>query len=134
MIKYDLEPYFINSTWRAIVDNGLTPYITLVVDDRCNVPQEHIKEKNGLPTITFNTSLVATPNIVMNDKEEYITFSGAFSGRRIDVQFTYDNIVAIYARELKDFGIVVPYTPPKQVEQEQEQEPERAKPVLQVVK
>ena len=70
----------------------------------------------------------------MNDKEEYITFSGAFSGRRIDVQFTYDNIVAIYARELKEFGIVVPYTPPNQVEQEQEQEPERAKPVLQVVK
>jgi len=70
--------------------------------------------------------------VLLNDKEEYITFSGSFSGRRIDIQFTYDNIVAIYAKELKDFGIVVPYTPPKQVEQEQE--PERAKPVLQVVK
>lgn len=133
-----IKPYLVNATWRNITDCGHTPYIHVHVDERCVVPTEFVKQvehpENGFyPGIMLSISLAAAPDLIMNDQETALYFSGTFSGRHVRCLVPYDCIVAIYAKEDRELGLAFEYQPPK--EPVKQETPVRTKrPVLQVVR
>lgn len=126
------KPYFVNTMWEHIVDNELTPYATVVVDERCTVPMEFVKhdKEAGLSYIVLNLSMTAVDALSMPKDSEYITFNARFSGKPMQVMFPYDCVVCLQAREFPDLVYPLSYEPPV----EEAQPKPKGKPTLEVVK
>jgi stringent starvation protein B len=87
------KPYLIRAIHEWCTDNGLTPYLSVVVDGRCQVPHEFVK--NG--EIVLNVGYLATNKLkIGNDRVE---FSARFGGRAREVVIPIDQVAAIYSRE-----------------------------------
>ncbi|MFM9879682.1 MAG: ClpXP protease specificity-enhancing factor [Burkholderiaceae bacterium] len=87
------RPYLIRALYEWCNDNGLTPYVAVLVDETTRVPREYVK--NG--EIVLNISFDATSALKLGN--EYIEFKARFSGHAQDIFVPVGRVIAIYARE-----------------------------------
>ncbi len=87
------KPYLIRAIWEWCVDQGLTPYIAVAVDDGTHVPREHVRDGQ----IVLNVGAEATHKLEMGNEE--ITFQARFNGVPFPIRVPVARVAAIYARE-----------------------------------
>jgi stringent starvation protein B len=87
------RPYLIRALYDWCTDNGLTPYIAVLVDDTVQVPREYVK--NG--EIVLNISFDATSSLKLGN--EFIEFKARFAGSAREIMVPVSRVIAIYARE-----------------------------------
>ena len=87
------RPYLIRALYDWCTDNGLTPYVAVLVDDSVQVPREYVK--NG--EIVLNISFDATSSLKLGN--EFIEFKARFAGTARDIVVPVNRVIAIYARE-----------------------------------
>jgi stringent starvation protein B len=100
------RPYLIRALHEWCIDNGLTPYITVQVDETTQVPKEHVKDKE----IVLNVSFDATSGLKLGN--DYIEFKGRFSGIARDIIVPVNRVIAIFARENSQ-GMAFPSADPE---------------------
>ncbi len=87
------RPYLLRALYEWCTDNGLTPYVSVQVDETVTVPMEHVK--NG--EIVLNIGLDATGDLKLDN--DYIAFKARFSGVAREIYVPMNRVLAIYARE-----------------------------------
>jgi stringent starvation protein B len=87
------RPYLIRALYEWCTDNGFTPFIAVLVDERVRVPNEFVKDGE----IVLNISFDATSALKLGN--DYIEFKGRFGGVARDILVPVDRVLAIYARE-----------------------------------
>lgn len=87
------RPYLLRALYEWCTDNGLTPFIAVLVDETVRVPNEYVKDGE----IVLNISFDATSSLTLGN--EIIEFKGRFGGVARDIYVPVDRVVAIYARE-----------------------------------
>ena len=87
------RPYLIRALYDWCTDNGLTPYVAVLVDDSVQVPREYVK--NG--EIVLNISFDATRSLKLGN--EFIEFKARFAGTAREIMVPVSRVIAIYARE-----------------------------------
>ncbi|MBU1235842.1 MAG: ClpXP protease specificity-enhancing factor [Gammaproteobacteria bacterium] len=87
------KPYFVRAVFEWCVDQGLTPYISVVVGPNTRVPREFVKDGQ----IVLNIGPDATNQLLLGNEE--ITFQARFSGVAFPVAVPIDSVVAIFAKE-----------------------------------
>lgn len=93
MTLLSTKPYLIRAIHEWCLDQGFTPYLQVVVDSRCRVPREHVRDGQ----IVLNVGTSATNQLIFGNDE--IQFQARFSGAVFSVQVPVDTVAAIYARE-----------------------------------
>lgn len=87
------RPYLIRALHEWCGDNGLTPYVTVLVDNTVQVPREFVKDGE----IVLNISFDATTGLQLGN--EFLEFKARFGGVVRDIFVPIDQVVAIFARE-----------------------------------
>jgi len=87
------KPYLLRALYEWCVDNGYTPYVSVVVDGDTRVPQEHVR--NG--EIVLNIGPLAAHRLKMGN--EFIEFAARFGGVPRDLAIPVRQVAALYARE-----------------------------------
>ena len=87
------KPYLMRAVYEWCVDNGYTPYISVVVDSNTRVPMEYVR--NG--EIVLNIGPDAASRLHMGN--EIIECTARFSGVAQDLFIPVTAVTAIYARE-----------------------------------
>ena len=87
------RPYLIRALYDWCTDNGLTPYVAVLVDDSVLVPREYVK--NG--EIVLNISFDATSSLKLGN--DFIEFKARFAGTAREISVPVGRVIAIYARE-----------------------------------
>jgi stringent starvation protein B len=87
------RPYLIRALHEWCCDNGLTPYVTVLVDNTVQVPREFVKDGE----IVLNISFDATTGLQLGN--EFLEFKARFGGVVRDIFVPIDQVVAIFARE-----------------------------------
>lgn len=111
------RPYLVRALYEWCTDNGLTPYIAVLVDERVQVPREYVQ--NG--EIVLNISFDATSALKLGN--EFVEFKARFGGVAREIIVPMDRIIAIYARENGQgmaFPVAVPAAPEGEVGEESE--------------
>lgn len=87
------KPYLLRAMYEWCGDQGLTPFVTVFVDDQAIVPMEFVKDG----AITLNIGSDATGGLLIGN--ENLEFKARFGGvpRQIVVPLTH--VMAIYGRE-----------------------------------
>ena len=88
-----IRPYFIRAVHEWCSDNGLTPYMAVIVDESVRVPREYVR--NG--EIVLNLSYEATHALKIGN--EFVEFKARFGGMLRDIVVPVERVGAIYARE-----------------------------------
>ncbi len=134
------RPYLLRAMHEWLLDNSLTPYILVnAEDEQSEVPTNYVE--NG--KIVLNISPVAVQDLSIDN--EWVSFNARFSGRAMSVIFPIRAVMAIFAREANDKGMVFQPeefdqtpppsepTPPSPPTADKDR-PERKRPALKVVK
>ena len=126
------RPYLLRAIYEWCSDNGLTPYVAVMVDDSVQVPREYVN--NG--EIVLNVSFDATSGLKLGN--DFIEFKARFGGVPRDIMVPVERVAAIYARENGQgmaFGEEPSSeeSPPPPDKPDQPPRPSR-KPVLKIVK
>ena len=87
------RPYLLRALYEWCTDNGLTPYLSVQVDETVKVPMEHVK--NG--EIVLNIGMDATNALKIDN--DFVAFKARFSGMVRDILVPMNRVLAIYARE-----------------------------------
>jgi stringent starvation protein B len=87
------RPYLIRALYEWCTDNGLTPYVAVLVDDSVRVPREYVKDGE----IVLNISFDATSSLKLGN--EFIEFKARFAGTPREIMVPVAKVIAIYARE-----------------------------------
>jgi stringent starvation protein B len=87
------KPYLLRALYEWCVDNGYTPYISVVVDATTRVPPEYVR--NG--EIVLNIGPLAANRLKMGNDQ--IEFSARFGGVAKELFIPVGQVSAIYARE-----------------------------------
>jgi stringent starvation protein B len=87
------RPYLIRALYDWCTDNGLTPYVAVLVDETVQVPREYVK--NG--EIVLNISFDATSSLKLGN--DFIEFKARFAGSAREIMVPVSRVIAIYARE-----------------------------------
>jgi stringent starvation protein B len=87
------KPYLLRALYEWCVDNGYTPYVSVVVDGDTCVPQEYVR--NG--EIVLNIGPLAAHRLRLGN--EFIEFSARFGGVPKELVIPVGQVAAIYARE-----------------------------------
>ncbi|MES2979416.1 MAG: ClpXP protease specificity-enhancing factor [Pseudomonadota bacterium] len=87
------RPYLIRALYDWCTDNGLTPYVAVMVDDSVQVPREYVKNNE----IVLNISFDATSSLKLGN--EFIEFKARFAGTAREIIVPVARVIAIYARE-----------------------------------
>jgi stringent starvation protein B len=87
------RPYLIRALYEWCTDNGLTPYVAVMVDDTVQVPREYVKNNE----IVLNISFDATSSLKLGN--EFIEFKARFAGSAREIMVPVSRVIAIYARE-----------------------------------
>jgi stringent starvation protein B len=87
------KPYLLRALYEWCVDNGYTPYVSVVVDANTRVPQEYVR--NG--EIVLNIGPLAAHRLRVGN--EFIEFAARFGGVPRDLVIPVGQVAAIYARE-----------------------------------
>ena len=87
------KPYLVRAIYEWCGDQGLTPFVTVFVDEQTIVPMEFVKDG----AITLNIGADATGSLLIG--AETLEFKARFGGvpRQIVVPITH--VMAIYGRE-----------------------------------
>lgn len=93
MTASSTRPYMIRAIYEWCNDNGFTPYIAVMVDERTVVPLEHVRAGE----IVLNLSASATNKLTLGN--DLVHFHARFSGVVRELSIPVENITAIYARE-----------------------------------
>jgi len=129
------RPYLVRAFYEWMVDNGLTPYVLVDVNDsEVLVPWEFVEDGR----ITLNIAPSAVRNLELGN--EYISFNARFSGKPMDVLFPAESVLGVYAQE-NGSGMLFPEegAPETEVEAtetetEPDKTPPRGRPSLKVIK
>ncbi len=105
------RPYLVRALYEWCTDNGLTPYIAVLADERVQVPREYVQ--NG--EIVLNISFDATSSLKLGN--EFVEFKARFGGVPRDIIVPMDRVIAIYARE-NGQGMAFPIAVPASAEGE----------------
>lgn len=87
------KPYLLRAVYEWCVDNGYTPYVSVLVDSNTRVPMEYVR--NG--EIVLNIGPLAASRLHMGN--EIIECTARFSGVAQDLLVPVTAVTAIYARE-----------------------------------
>jgi stringent starvation protein B len=87
------KPYLLRAVYEWCVDNGYTPQISVVIDERTRVPAEHVRDGE----IVLNIGPLAANRLKMGN--ETIECSARFSGVAKDLVIPVAAVTAIFARE-----------------------------------
>ena len=87
------KPYLLRAIWEWCCDNGFTPHIAVVVDQRTRVPREFVKDGQ----IVLNLGPGATNKLQIGN--EFVDFQARFGGVARDLSVPIQQVAAIYARE-----------------------------------
>lgn len=87
------KPYLVRAIYEWCCDSGLTPYLSVRVNDRTRVPAEYIKDGE----IVLNISQDATHRLTLGD--DVVQFSARFAGVSRECSVPMDAINGIFARE-----------------------------------
>ena len=87
------RPYLVRALYEWCTDNGLTPYVAVLVDDSVRVPNEYVKDGE----IVLNISFDATSALKLGN--EFIEFKARFAGSAREIMVPISRVIAIYARE-----------------------------------
>jgi len=87
------KPYLIRAVHEWACDSGLTPYISVKVDDNTRVPAEHVR--NG--EIVLNLGYDATHRLTIGN--DVIQFSARFGGVSRECSVPVSAVQGIFARE-----------------------------------
>lgn len=87
------KPYLLRALYEWCVDNGFTPYVSVVVDAATRVPPEYVR--NG--EIVLNVGPLAANRLKMGN--ETIDFSARFGGVARELSIPVAQVAALYARE-----------------------------------
>ncbi len=93
MRELSTKPYLIRAIYEWCSDCGYTPYISVKVDDKTRVPDEHIK--NG--EIILNISHDAAHHLTLGN--EVIQFSARFAGVSREISIPVTTVQGIFAKE-----------------------------------
>ncbi len=99
------RPYLIRAWHEWCSDNGLTPYVTVAVNDAVQVPREFVKDGE----IVLNIGYEATTALAIGN--DYLAFKARFSGVAKDIMIPIEQVLAIFARE-NGQGMAFVNTPP----------------------
>lgn len=91
------RPYLLRAFYDWIVDNNMTPYITVdaTLED-VSVPKQHIKDGR----IVLNISPSAVRDFIMDN--DAVSFSARFGGVAFYVYCPIYSILAVYSRETQE--------------------------------
>lgn len=87
------KPYLLRALYEWCVDNGYTPYISVIVDRDTRVPVEFVR--NG--EIVLNIGPLAANRLKMGN--DLIEFAARFGGVAREITIPIHAVAAIYARE-----------------------------------
>lgn len=87
------KPYLVRAIYEWCLDNGLTPYLSVAVDDRTCVPRPYVKDGQ----IVLNVGPEAAHQLHMGN--DFLTFAARFGGVAENLSVPVGRILAIYARE-----------------------------------
>ena len=87
------KPYLLRALYEWCVDNGFTPYISVIVDEHTHVPREYVR--NG--EIVLNIGPLAANRLRIGN--ELVEFAARFGGVARELVVPVDAVAAIYARE-----------------------------------
>lgn len=87
------KPYLLRAIYEWCVDNGFTPYISVVVDANTRVPMEYVRDGE----IVLNIGPLATSRMQMGN--DSIDCTARFSGASRELSVPVSAVTAIYARE-----------------------------------
>ena len=87
------RPYLIRALHEWCVDNGFTPFVTVLVDRSVQVPEEFVKDGE----IVLNIGFEATTGLRLGN--DFMEFKARFGGVVRDIFVPIDRVVAIFARE-----------------------------------
>ncbi len=93
MAERSTKPYLIRAIHEWACDSGLTPYLSVKVDENTRVPAEHVK--NG--EIVLNLSYDATHKLTIG--ADLIQFSARFGGVSRECSVPLSAVQGIFARE-----------------------------------
>jgi stringent starvation protein B len=101
------KPYLIRAIHEWACDSGLTPYLSVKVDENTRVPPEHIKDGE----IVLNLSHEATHKLTID--HDLIRFSARFGGVSRECSVPMAAVRGIFARE-NGQGLFFPEESPAQ--------------------
>ena len=87
------KPYLVRALYEWCADSGLTPYLSVRVNERTRVPVEYVK--NG--EIILNISHDAARNLTLGN--DLIQFSARFNGVSRELSIPMDTVNGIFAKE-----------------------------------
>jgi stringent starvation protein B len=87
------KPYLLRAIYEWCVDNGYTPYVSVVVDSTTRVPMEYVRDGE----IVLNIGPLATSKLQMGN--DMIECSARFSGSARELSIPVGMVAAIYAKE-----------------------------------
>jgi len=87
------KPYLLRALYEWCVDNGFTPYLSVIVDAETRVPMEYVRDGE----IVLNIGPLATSRLHMGN--ELIECTARFSGVARELHVPVHAVAAIYARE-----------------------------------
>ena len=87
------KPYLLRAIYEWCVDNGFTPYVSVVVDAGTRVPMEYVRDGE----IVLNIGPLATNRLQIGN--EVIDCTARFSGIARELTIPVGAVAAIYARE-----------------------------------
>lgn len=131
------KPYLIRAIYDWCADNGLTPYLAVLVDDYTQVPQAYVKDGK----IVLNISVDAVRNLHLGNDD--ITCGGRFGGVPHEIIVPVAAVIGIFAKETGQ-GLVfqgqesIPTGEAKPVQRDEGGEPPepppQGKPRLRIIK
>ena len=93
MAERSTKPYLIRAIHEWCADSGLTPYLSVRVDENTRVPVEFVQ--NG--EIVLNLSYDATHKLTIGN--DLVQFSARFGGASRECSIPMSAVVGIFARE-----------------------------------
>ncbi len=87
------RPYLVRALYEWCTDNGLTPYVAVMVDETVQVPREYVQDGE----IVLNVSFDATSSLKLGN--DFIEFKARFGGKPREIMVPMNRVMAIYARE-----------------------------------
>jgi stringent starvation protein B len=87
------RPYLIRALYEWCTDNALTPYVSVAVNERVQVPFEFVKDGE----IVLNISFDATTSLKIGN--DFLEFKARFGGVAREIIVPVEQISGIYARE-----------------------------------
>jgi stringent starvation protein B len=87
------KPYLLRALYEWCVDNGYTPYLSVIVDSATRVPMEYVRDGE----IVLNVGPLATSRMAMGN--ETIECTARFGGVARELSIPITAVAAIYARE-----------------------------------